>query len=253
MLDSPAASNAPAIPRFRSRLLRGIGMGLPGVLSLLLVVPHIPEVPRPALLVNPLLLLVAMSAAGAACAPRAGLGSRLLLGGSIGSKAPLLLRMLALGALIGGGIAGVDQLLAQGWQGSSAVPSLLDGWSRAQFVVGVLYGGITEEIVMRWGLLSLILWALVWLFGAGSRTRRTAAGIALILSAAAFAAGHLPAVLLAGEPTPMLLIRTLGLNFALGLLFGLAFLRHHLEAAIALHAGFHMGVAVVALIVLGSG
>jgi hypothetical protein len=74
-----------------------------------------------------------------------------------------------------------------------------------------------------------------------------AASVALCISAAAFAAGHVPAILMTGALTPPLLIRTLGLNFALGLVFGAAFLRHHLEAAICLHTGFHIGVAIAAI------
>jgi membrane protease YdiL (CAAX protease family) len=124
---------------------------------------------------------------------------------------------------------------------------LLDGWSGAQFLVGVLYGGITEEIVMRWGLLSGVLWGLLRLFGSERGIRRIAAWAAIGISAAAFAAGHLPAVLMTGEITPPLLLRTLGLNFALGLAFGAAFLRYHIEAAIALHAGFHVGIAAAAI------
>lgn len=231
----------------RSRVILGILLGLPGVLSLFLVVPAIPDIPRPALLINPLVLLIVMASVGAACARRAGLESRLLLGGDIKSVMPLLGRMLAFGVLVGIGTAVLDQFLAGSWQGISAVPSLLDGWNGAQFLIGVLYGGITEEIIMRWGLLSGVLWGLLRLFGAKPGTRRAAAWAALGISAAAFAAGHLPAILVAGEITPPLLLRTLGLNFALGLAFGAAFLRYHLEAAIALHAGFHIGIAAAAI------
>ena len=237
-----------ASPRsFRSRVLLGILVGLPGVLSLLLVIPAIPDIPRPALLINPLLLLIAMSAVGAACAPRAGLASRLLMGGDIKSVMPLLGRMLAFGVLVGIGTAVLDQFLAGSWRGTSVVPSLVDGWNGAQFLVGVLYGGITEEIIMRWGLLSGVLCGLLRLFGTEPGTRRAAAWTALGISAAAFAAGHLPAILVTGEITPPLFFRTLGLNFALGLAFGAAVLRYHLEAAIALHAGFHVGIAAAAI------
>lgn len=248
MLDKAHPTiNAVAI-RFRGRFLLAVLIGMPGVLSLLLVLPAIPGVSAAALLVNPVILLTVMSAVGAACAPRAGLKSRLLLGGSLtSSDLAVLARMAGLGMLLGIGIALLDQVLARGWQAASAVPSLADGWSWAQLLAGMLYGGITEEVVMRWGLLSGVLWALLRLFGKTGRSWRIAAGIALIVSAAVFAAGHLPALLAAGDLPPLLLARTLGLNFALGIAFGLAFLRHHLEAAIVLHATFHIGVALAAL------
>lgn len=94
--------------------------------------------------------------------------------------------------------------------------------------------------VMRWGLLSLVLWAILRVLRISPRARRLAIGLALTASAAMFATGHLPATLMMGEITPALLVRTISLNFALGLVFGLAFVRHHLEAAFALHAGFHL-------------
>ncbi len=247
MLQEPASS-VENKSGFRKALFRAILLGLPGVLSLLLVLPSFPGVPRAALLINAFALLVIASAIGAACAPRAGLKSHLLLGDAV-RTGDLILLMQAAGAgvVLGLATALLDQFLARGWQADSTVPSLANGWSGTQLLVGMLYGGITEEIGMRWGLLSGLMWIALKLLGGQPSGRRTAAGLALIFSAAAFAAGHLPALLAAGNPTAILFIRTLGLNFVAGIAFGLAFLRRRLEAAIVLHAGFHVGVAIASV------
>jgi hypothetical protein len=79
---------------------------------------------------------------------------------------------------------------------------------------------------------------------------RVAGGLAVGLAALAFALAHLPAVLMTGtDPTAPVLVRTLGWNGALGLLFGGFFLRRGLEAAMLAHAGFHVGVAILAVTV----
>ena len=56
-------------------------------------------------------------------------------------------------------------------------------------VGGVLYGGLTEEVMMRWGLLSLVAWVLAKIVR-GRSTSALPFVVAIIITAIAFAAGH---------------------------------------------------------------
>src|SRR6185312_2543650 len=225
-----------------------IGLGVPGVLSLLLALPEMAGVPRWALLINPAILLVAMAFIGSWAAPRCGLRSlvadRLAGVGGLASGRDLL------GTLAIGGVLGVfgtllDQMTAPLWQGSSTIPSLGSAWSPAALISGVLYGGVVEEAMMRWGGMSLLVWA-IWRLAARSSPLppRWALVIGAIASAVLFAAGHLPAVALASDLTLPLVLRILGLNAGVGLVFAFLFASRNLESAIGAHMGFHAGVAV---------
>jgi hypothetical protein len=101
---------------------------------------------------------------------------------------------------------------------------------------GVLYGGLTEEILVRWGLLSGIAWLLVKV---GLRTK-IATWIAVVAAAMLFAAGHLPALVAAAELNAPLVARTLLLNAIGGLAFGTLFVRHNLESAMLAHMVAHV-------------
>src|SRR5690606_604818 len=71
----------------------------------------------------------------------------------------------------------------------------------------------------------------------------------IVVAALLFAAGHLPTLAAFGAPLePALVARTLLWNGALGVLFGFIFARHDLEAAMACHAGCHIGFAPAALV-----
>jgi hypothetical protein len=95
---------------------------------------------------------------------------------------------------------------------------------------------VLEELVFRWLLFSLVLWlaARAW------RSRppspgRGAVWTANLVSAAAFAAVHLPAWLAVVEPSTVLVTSVLALNLAPGLVLGEIFRRWGIEAAIAAH------------------
>jgi len=225
--------------------LRLILASLPGLASLLLVPPEVPGVPRLVLLLNPLLLVVALAFAGSFAAPRAGLRLRAPCASARGALA-----VLGGSVLLGLTLGGLDHATRGAWQAAPAQPpSVVEGWSPAMLVLGLLYGGVAEEVMFRWGVMSLVAlgsWRLL--------ARRAAVpprGVmlgAVVVSAAVFAASHLPALLIAGaEPAPALLLRTLGLNLVAGLVFGWLFWRRDLLSAMAAHAGTHLGFAALAV------
>ncbi|WP_291836236.1 CPBP family glutamic-type intramembrane protease [Limimaricola sp.] len=105
----------------------------------------------------------------------------------------------------------------------------------------ILYGGLAEELMMRWGLMSLLAWAGWQLAGRPETLPATAAWAAIILAALVFAAGHLP--LLARVPSGWrarnVLLVMVG-NTVPGIGFGWLFLARGIEAAMLSHALAHV-------------
>jgi hypothetical protein len=184
-------------------------------------------------------LLVLAVALGAGLAHRVGLRapavSAWLLGQPVGSALRTQWRAGALG-----GVAGAAWL----WALAQLAPAALtpaDAASALPLAVKLLYGGITEELLARWGVMSLLLW-LGWRVvqrGQG-RPSRTLVALAIGLSALVFAAGHLPAALaMAGALDAPVLAYVLVGNTAFGLVAGWLYARHGLEAAILAHMLAH--------------
>lgn len=225
-------------PRARSiRVSRALALGLPGIIAVVVLVPVPPGVPALALAINPVILLCAAAFAGSFAAPRLGLLSFALLGDLL----PLRSLWIAFGCgfLLGLSLAVLDCAAAPIWQSfGSSLPALCEPTGLPNLVLGLLYGGVTEELIMRWGVLSILALVL-------SKVMQTqwSFGLALILSAALFSFAHLPALwLVTPDPTTAVLIRTLVLNCVAGLVFGGLYLRSGLEAAITAHIGFHCAV-----------
>jgi hypothetical protein len=227
-------------------------VGLAGLLSLLLQplppavlqapqVQHLPlPVLRALLLVNPFLLLTLMALLGAALAHRVGLGSRLA-----GTYADRSRRWTWQAPAIGLATAALILALDLAW-----MPSLGEAWRQLEaqtrpplwrtLPTGMLYGGITEEVMLRWGLMSAVAWALARMAGARPAVYVAAAVIAALL----FGAGHLPAMAQVVELTPAVATRTVVLNAVAGLAYGLLFWKRGLEAAMVAHAATHAGFAL---------
>jgi hypothetical protein len=106
----------------------------------------------------------------------------------------------------------------------------------------LLYGGITEEVLLRWGVMTFLTW-LLWrlLQRRGEPVRPVWVSLAIAASAVLFALGHLPvAHLVLGGFTPGTLAWVLGANTWFGLVFGWLFWRRGLEAAMVAHAMTHL-------------
>lgn len=250
------------IASFARRFFPLWALGLCGVAALALQAPPaalvdgsptLRELPnylvRLLLLVNPLILLTVMAAVGAACAPRVGLRSALAGDPAARLDARLALTAgLVLALLIGGTDLVLADALGPDWQRLSA-----DAASRPwlpTLLMGALYGGLTEEIVMRWGLMGLVAWGLMAMRPRAVRKEPEAlppllAWVAIAVAGAAFAVGHLPALAQGIELTGPLLARTLGLNLVAGLAYGWLFWRRGLECAMLAHASTHLGFALV--------
>ena len=226
-----------------STALRILALGLPGVIAIVLLMDPPAGIPRIALAANPMILLIMLGAAGLFTAQKAGFKSEILLGDSIDRKNAVKFGAytIAIGILIA-----VADVLTIGFIQPSDAPVASPSFAESitALIIGLTYGGVTEEILMRWGLMSVMAFGLMKLL-----PRETAVTIAIVFAAGLFAAGHLP-ILFATIPdvSGLMIARVLILNGLLGLWFGWLFARHNLETAILAHAGFHIGVFLFKLV-----
>jgi hypothetical protein len=107
----------------------------------------------------------------------------------------------------------------------------------------VLYGGVVEEVIARWGLMNLTLFFFL-LFTKNHPYLLNL--IAIFVSSLLFAVGQLPAYRAAGcISTRPFLYSFVGLSVYQSLIFGYLFWQYGLMAAILAHMLFHLGWALV--------
>lgn len=257
-MASGAACRPPA--RFARRFLPTWGLGLVGVASLLVqapppalfdLAPALRELPaagvRLLLLVNPLILVTAMAALGAALAHRVGLRSA--LAGDAGARVDpwlaaivgmvVALVLMAIDAAVAGSLGPAWQAVRTRADASPAWPTLLPG---------LLYGGLAEEVMTRWGLMSLVVWAVLRLrqpqAAAHPQPSVAAAWTGIVVASVLFAAAHLPALAQEMALSGPVVARTVALNLLAGMAYGWLFWRRSLETAMLAHATTHIGLAL---------
>lgn len=102
----------------------------------------------------------------------------------------------------------------------------------------LLYGGITEEIMMRFGLMTLLVWAIQKL---SKRQNAATYILGILLSSLIFAIGHFPVAYQAvGEPSYTLLTYILLGNSLGGIVFGYLYWKKGLESAMIAHMLTHV-------------
>jgi membrane protease YdiL (CAAX protease family) len=141
------------------------------------------------------------------------------------------------GALAGGAILGLDATCFA--KVVAAVPGGVPHVAWWQGALASFYGGIGEEVQVRLFFMTAIAWLLAKLSGKRAAGERPPAWVfiaALIVSALAFGAGHLPATAMVfGSLTPIVVTRTVLLNTVGGLAFGAVYWRWGLEHAMVAH------------------
>ena len=163
-----------------------------------------------------------------------------------------LIRVLLISAF-GGAILSLDA-----WTFANWIPQLKDSYTAAgsfdvtTWIASILYGGVTEEIMIRLFLMSglaLLGWKLF--FRSEEQVPIKVLVIANILSALVFAAGHLPVTAQTfGTLTPLLLLRCFLLNGTAGLLFGRFYRKYGIQYAILAHMLFHLVSRTIWLIAI---
>lgn len=247
------AESKAVLPRRTGWLL--FAAGLPGVVAVTLqVLPMLLQgspVTQPlwsiqvAVAAQSVLLLALAVFIGCRCVPLVGLGAPMvaaLLDG--GDWRPAWRRQWLPG--VAGGALGAGLLLALPALAPTelvvqAVPPEMPALAR------LLYGGITEELLLRWGMMSLMVWCL-WRVFQRQRSKPHPAlfWAAILLSALLFGVAHLPAAkAMLGLLKPAVITYVLLGNGVFGLLAGWLFWRRGLEAAMIAHILAH-GLAMLA-------
>ena len=106
----------------------------------------------------------------------------------------------------------------------------------------LLYGGISEELLLRWGLMTLLVWAAWRIFQRGRSTPRAINFVsAIVISSIVFGIGHLPLVsaLEVDFTLPIAAFVVLA-NSLFGLIAGYLYWQKGLEAAIIAHMSTHI-------------
>lgn len=156
-------------------------------------------------------------------------------------------------AVIGGSLLGIIIILFDIVM-RPLLPGIFTGTIQApslnSLIAALLYGGIVEELLLRFGLMSLLV-LLIWKLFQRKKTVPTK-GVylaAILISAFLFALGHLPATAAMTEMTLIIWIRMLALNGLGGLLFGWLYWKYNLETAMVAHMMAHISMNVLTLII----
>ena len=236
------------------------GAGFIGIISFLLVdlsalialVPTDDDLPRitPAVkllsVVQPGIFLALAVMAGVSLAPKVGLSASLIEAWMArGRIMPALKPTLVAGILggLGGGIAIVlIATLMTPFLPDEAVASISAFGKLVPFPTRLLYGGITEELLLRWGLMTLLVWG-IWRVVKKQHPQAPSGCFhaAILASAVIFGVGHLPVVfLVVQDVTYPLIAFVIIANSAFGLVAGYLFWKRGLEAAILAHMKAHV-------------
>jgi len=245
-----------------------LALGLPGILSLIPTIisqlgalpSELADMGMPLVvalaLLNPLILLALGVTMGTLLAHRVGLRSlvaeKVRQGAAIWPQLrPHIAMAFVAGLIFAVVVLGLDALInpfagTALENASAAGESPTIGALLTQLLLGLLYGGIVEELLLRWGVMTLLVWI-------GWRAAQRGQGLprpalvwtAIVLSALLFGIGHLPAMASMVTLTPLIIFRTVLLNALGGLLFGWLFWRRNLETAMVAHAAAHVGFFVI--------
>lgn len=231
----------------------GFAAGLPGVIAVnLMIVPtmlagkalSVPMwIAQLASTLQSCVMLAIALCVGAFLAPKVGLRTPLLTAWAshtplANAAKPLVVPGLAGGALGAALILLIAQFTPPEMKTDVQIPAL----------ARVLYGGITEELLMRWGFMTLVAWVLWRLIQRGVAKPSGAVMIAaIILAALMFGAMHLPAAaLLVKQLTPGVIAWVMLGNAAVSFIAGWLYWKVGLEAAIVAHITTHLGLMLFA-------
>lgn len=208
-------------------------------------------------------ILGAAIATGLFLGKQIGLGAPQLEAWRSGSPLPGLPRRLTLAAIIGLAtgflLIALDALLFLPRTGLDLAKWMADVPLWKRLLAGLFYGGITEELITRLFLVTLLAWHLgkFWRTPSGQpdgrqdgqpdgRPTNGALWTAILIATFLFALGHLPLAARLGDLTPWLIARVLILNSVAGTVYGYLYTRRGLESAMAAHAATHIPLQILA-------
>jgi hypothetical protein len=194
--------------------------------------------------IQTLLMVFVMSFAGAVLSPRTGLNAPVLEAILAGSASLALIQSILLPTFLYsfGGLV-IFCLLYYGVVGSILDEQSFQAMKKMRAAIGldgcVLYGGVAEEVIVRWGLLNVVtFFALMF----SKQINNTIIIFSIFLSGLLFAIGQIPAYVAAGCISSRRFLYSLVLlSLFQSLIFGFLFWQYGLIAAILGHMLFHLG------------
>lgn len=226
-------------------------LGMAGVLSLLTIQLPMADLPPELteqfpkwaiqwlILINPSIMLVIAVAIGIVLHEKVKLEVPLIRDLFLRQK-PVGIRGIILSGIAGGIIAGI-LIVAVATVFESVLPQEfveLGEEIQLSLVTKLLYGGITEEILLRFGFMTLVVWG-IWKLGKKLNPAVYWAGIGI--SSLVFALGHFPVAFQAVDsPSVGLLSYILLGNMTGGAVFGYLYWKRGLEAAMIAHMVTHL-------------
>lgn len=230
--------------------------GLLGVASLLFVPFEVlistsssPIALRGLAIVQPTILTAIAILLGELTAPRVGLRAPLIDAWLNGDSRLTVLRKQVLPALVIGAAVSLILVIYELNVGRNLISEAGPYARLASFdvplITKLLYGGITEELLTRWALVSTFAWIGWRLSGRPSNVPWTIMLAAVVISALIFAAGHLPLLFLASpNVSTSIIAAVLAGNAVPGILFGALYVRQGIEAAVLAHMSAHLLAAL---------
>ena len=187
---------------------------------------------------------------GARLASKVGLSSpaaEALAGGQpVGSALRPQVLPGALGAVIGGISILVAAAVFKPFLTPETIQRVAQFGGLMPFPTRLLYGGLTEEVLLRWGFMTLIVWAVWRVFQ--KKLMKPSKGsfiVAILISSIVFAIGHLPiAIGVLHDTSVALIMFVIVANSAFGLVAGFLYWRHGLESAMIAHVLGHVVLAI---------
>ena len=227
-------------------------LGLMGILSLLTIELPTSKLPPETLerfspqmikflsLLNPLIFLVISILIGLRLYPKTSLRTPLIEGLLRDKKPTIPFPMILKSGILGGVLAGILLVLI-GWIYRPLLPQEFTELGRnlqMNMLTRLLYGGLTEEILLRFGLMTLLAWLLLKIC---KNREPNAYRIAVFVTALVFAVSHFPIAFQAvDQPSGLLLSYILVGNSLGGLIFGWLYWKKGLESAFIAHMVTHI-------------
>jgi hypothetical protein len=236
--------------------------GMIGVLSFLLVdltrliqlFPLPPEVEKPAVtpllkfgsLIQPALLLAIAVLVGTSLARKVSLTSPVAEAIATGGDAMQAFRPQWLPGLVGGITGGVSivaiALIWKPFLPPDVVTRVAELGTLLPIPTRILYGGFTEELLLRWGLMTFLVWVPWRVFQHRDEVPKPTYFVsAILISSVLFSMGHLPiASLLVPKLTLALTSYVIVANSVFGLIAGYLYWKKGLESAMLAHMLTHV-------------
>lgn len=188
------------------------------------------------LLVNPTIMLILFIVIGISLYDKMGFKLPVFEKIAFGRKVNIAYSSIFKVGVIGGVVSG-SLLILISFLFRDYIPEELEQFDPNIFS-RLTYGAFTEEIMLRFGLMTLIVWLIHFLF---SKNNSLIYWAGIIISSLLFGLGHLPIVSnLTSEPSKELVFYIIFGNSVGGIVFGWLFWKKGLEAAIVAHFFAHL-------------